>query len=48
MTEIPELDKMWKERQDADKPDPDDTFVPAKEATPFDPNKEDLVVRVEL
>jgi len=25
-----------------------DSFVPAKEARPFDPNKEILVVRVEL
>ena len=39
---------MWKEKKEAEKPDADDNFVPAKEAKPLDPDKEELVIRVEL
>ena len=46
-----ELNKMWDEKQELDNPKElpeDDSFVPARLAKPFDPEKEELVVRVIL
>jgi hypothetical protein len=45
-----ELDKMWKEKKAVEQTEEevDDTFIPAKVAKPFDPETEELVVRIEL
>jgi hypothetical protein len=45
MGDLPEEKQMWKEKQDAEKTDPEDTFVPAKEA-PLD--KDTALVHIEL
>jgi len=40
---------LWKERQEViSVRESDDPFIPAREAKPFDPNTEELVVRVKL
>lgn len=40
---------LWRERQEVVEPKEfDDPFIPAREAKPFDPKTEELVVRVEL
>jgi hypothetical protein len=48
MTDIPELNNMWKERVEADETidETDDPFVPAKIAEPTRP--EDVLIHVEL
>jgi hypothetical protein len=44
-----ELDKMWKEKKAVEQTEEevDDTFIPAKVAKPFDPETEELVVRID-
>jgi hypothetical protein len=43
-----EPDSLWVEREEIIEPKVDDNFVPAIEAKPFNPEKEELVVRIEL
>lgn len=43
---IPELESMWKEKKEAEKPDADDNFVPAKEVEPTP--KEDVLISIVL
>jgi hypothetical protein len=45
MGDLPEEKSLWKEKQDAEKLDPEDTFIPAKEA-PLD--KENALVHIVL